>query len=250
VASYGLEPGDSPGVQASRRGEWISCFEEAIMRWFMLPVSIGAHVIAALAMLIVPLAAEVEWPAPAPLHGVMLTAVAPVPPEVVALAAPRRAGAAPSVAPRELAAEREIPPVPGVGSAIEVPAGAAIDAALPSGLGTAIPIAPVTVPEPAPPVRQAPVRSGQGVREPRKLVDVRPVYPPIALSARIEGAVILEAVINERGEIERVKVLRSQPLLDGAAIDAVRQWRYTPTLLNGAPVAVLMTITINFTLQR
>lgn len=60
---------------------------------------------------------------------------------------------------------------------------------------------------------------------------------------------ILEAVINERGTIERVKVLKSVPLLDAAAVAAVKDWRYTPTLLNGVPIAVLMTITMNFTLQ-
>jgi protein TonB len=94
-----------------------------------------------------------------------------------------------------------------------------------------------------------PVRVGQGVREPRKIVDARPVYPALALSVKIQGAVILEAVINERGGVERVRVLKSIPLLDAAAIDAVSRWRYTPTLLNGTPVAVLMTITINFTLK-
>ena len=57
-------------------------------------------------------------------------------------------------------------------------------------------------------------------------------------------------MINERGTIERVKVLKSRPLLDAAAIAAVKDWRYTPTLLNGVPVSVLMTITINFTLTR
>ena len=71
-----------------------------------------------------------------------------------------------------------------------------------------------------------------------------------ARSARIQGVVILEAVINERGTIERIKVLKSEPLLDAAAIAAVKDWRYTPTLLNGVPVSVLMTITINFTLQN
>ena len=65
----------------------------------------------------------------------------------------------------------------------------------------------------------------------------------------MQGVVILEAVINERGTIERVRVLKSVPLLDGAAIAAVKDWRYTPTLLNGVPVSVLMTITVNFTLQ-
>jgi protein TonB len=90
---------------------------------------------------------------------------------------------------------------------------------------------------------------GQGVREPRKIVDATPVYPTLALSVKVEGAVILEAVINERGVVERLKVLKSVPLLDAAAIDAVSRWRYTPTLLNGTPVSVLMTITINFTLK-
>jgi protein TonB len=62
--------------------------------------------------------------------------------------------------------------------------------------------------------------------------------------------VILEAIISERGTIEHVRVLRSSPLLDAAAIDAVRGWRYTPTLLNGQPVQVLMTITVHFSLHR
>ena len=87
------------------------------------------------------------------------------------------------------------------------------------------------------------------MREPKKISDVRPVYPAFAQAAKVEGMVILEAVINERGVVERLKVLRSVPLLDAAAIEAVRKWRYTPTLLNGTPVSVLMTITVNFTLH-
>ena len=208
------------------------------MRWVMLPVSVGAHVIAALAILIVPLAAEVEWPAPAPLHSALVTNLAPVPPEVVKLAAPRRTVAAPSVAPALVAPESDVPAVAGKASTNEVPAGAAIASFLPGDIGSSVAITVPMAPDPPPPVRPAPVRAGQGVREPKKIVDVTPVYPPIALSAGIEGAVILEAVINERGEIERVKVLRSQPLLDAAAVDAVRRWRYSPTLLSGVPVAV------------
>ena len=60
---------------------------------------------------------------------------------------------------------------------------------------------------------------------------------------------ILEAVIDERGFVDRIRVVRSIPLLDAAAIDAVRQWRYAPTLLSGVPVQVLLTIRIDFTLQ-
>jgi protein TonB len=120
-----------------------------------------------------------------------------------------------------------------------------------SNIGTPAVVAP---PAPPPVVAAVPPavvrRVGQGVREPKKIVDVAPVYPDIARRARIQGMVILEAVINEHGGVERLKVLRSVPLLDSAAIDAVSAWRYTPTLLNGLPVSVLMTITINFTLQN
>jgi protein TonB len=80
-------------------------------------------------------------------------------------------------------------------------------------------------------------------------VDVAPVYPVIAREAKVEGTVILEAVIDPTGRVDHVRVLRSRPLLDQAAVDAVRGWRYTPTLLNGVPVPVLLTITVRFTLH-
>jgi TonB family protein len=97
---------------------------------------------------------------------------------------------------------------------------------------------------------RAPVRVGGGIREPRKILDVRPVYPEAARLAGISGVVILEAVIDQEGMPVNLRVLRSIPDLDQAAINAVRQWRYTPTLLNGVPVAVVMTTTVNFTLQQ
>jgi periplasmic protein TonB len=104
-------------------------------------------------------------------------------------------------------------------------------------------------PPPPPPVVSGPVRVGGDVRPPQKVVHVAPVYPGIALSSRVSGAVILEATIGEDGRVREVRVLKSYPLLDQAAIDAVRQWRYTPTLLNGRPVSVLMTVTVAFNLQ-
>jgi protein TonB len=79
--------------------------------------------------------------------------------------------------------------------------------------------------------------------------NVPPTYPPIAQSARVQGVVIIEAVIGPSGKVQDARVLRSIPLLDQAALDAVRQWEYTPTLLNGVPVPVIMTVTVNFTLQ-
>ena len=84
---------------------------------------------------------------------------------------------------------------------------------------------------------------------PTKTRDVRPQYPPIAQSARVQGIVIIEATIGPNGRVQEAKVLRSIPLLDQAALDAVRQWEFTPTLLNGVPVPVIMTVTVQFTLQ-
>jgi protein TonB len=105
------------------------------------------------------------------------------------------------------------------------------------------------VPAPPPP-KPAPVRLHVGMQPPRKIVDVAPVYPAIARAARVTGIVILEAVIDARGQVESVRVLRSIPTLDQAAVDAVRQWRFTPTLLNGEPVPIVMTVTVNFTLSQ
>ena len=93
------------------------------------------------------------------------------------------------------------------------------------------------------------MRVGGNIRPPEKVKDVPPVYPPVAQSARVQGIVILEAIIGLNGKVSEVKVLRSVALLDEAAITAVRQWEYTPTLLNGVPVSVIMTVTVNFTLQ-
>jgi TonB family protein len=94
---------------------------------------------------------------------------------------------------------------------------------------------------------QAPLRVGGDIAEPKKVLDVKPVYPEAALKQKISGIVIMEAIIDTTGAVRDAKVLRSQPLLDQAAIDAVKQWRFTPTLLNGAPVEVIMTVTVNFT---
>ena len=95
----------------------------------------------------------------------------------------------------------------------------------------------------------APLRIGGNIRAPRKIKDAKPVYPAIARSAGVSGAVTIEATIGPDGKVTDAKVVRSIPLLDQAALDAVRQWEYTPSLLNGVPVPVLMSITINFTRQ-
>jgi TonB family protein len=93
----------------------------------------------------------------------------------------------------------------------------------------------------------APLRIGGQIKAPVKIKDVKPVYPAIAQSARVAGVVTIEATIGPDGKVIDAKVVRSVPLLDQAALDAVRQWEYRPTLLNGVPVPVLVTVTINFT---
>jgi TonB family protein len=93
-------------------------------------------------------------------------------------------------------------------------------------------------------------RGGAGAIEPpRKIKDVKPVYPGIAQEARVTGVVIIDAVIDANGRVSCMRVLRSVPLLDQPALDAVSQWEFTPVLLNGAPVPARMTVTVNFTLQ-
>jgi protein TonB len=218
----------------------------------MVPVSICAHVVVVIAVVIVPLAAEVEWPTPAPLHSLVASMKAvPVTPSVVPPAAARRPGRAPDVRmPSRLEPEPKTPHVSSGHTGPDTPVDDGIgpvDSGVPIGLGSGI-AEPFP---PPPPIAEAPVpvRPGGSIREPKKIFDVPPVYPVIASTARVEGMVILEAVISERGGVERVKVLRSVPLLDAGAIEAVKQWRYTPTLLNGTPVPVLMTITITFMLH-
>src|SRR5688572_14359612 len=93
------------------------------------------------------------------------------------------------------------------------------------------------------------VRVGGAVRPPVKVVDVRPEYPDDAMAAGIEGVVILQIVVGEDGSVIEALVLRSIPELDQAAIDAVSQWRFETTLLNGEPVEVEFGVTINFTLK-
>ena len=222
------------------------------MRWSMWPISICVHALIVAAVLMVPVIADGDPPAPAPLNtAVILTPVAPVPDSLpivapVAVRAPILPSviAAPTLeAPRDVAGPPPGPVVPGV------PNNAGpIDPALLGSTGAAGPAPPA-----APETKAAPpavLRVGQGVREPKRIAGTMPEYPALARSARIQGVVMLEAIINERGEVGRIRVLKSVALLDAAAIGAVQEWRYTPTLLNGVPVSVLLTITINFTLQN
>jgi len=79
---------------------------------------------------------------------------------------------------------------------------------------------------------------------------VEPLYPEIARQARVEGVVIVEATTDIHGRVQYVKILRSIPLLDQAAVDAVRQWVYEPMIINGRPRGVIFTVTVTFRLYN
>jgi TonB family protein len=93
------------------------------------------------------------------------------------------------------------------------------------------------------------IRVGGDIKPPLKVYNVSPIYPPDAQSSRVQGVVIIEARIERDGSVSETRILRSIPMLDDAAVDAVRQWKFTPTLLNGVAVPVIMTTTVNFVLQ-
>jgi protein TonB len=92
------------------------------------------------------------------------------------------------------------------------------------------------------------VRVSQGVTQGLVLHKVQPNYPPLARQARIQGSVVLQAEISKNGDIQNLRLISGHPMLGPAAIDAVKQWKYKPYILNGEPVEVETTITVNFTL--
>jgi protein TonB len=220
-----------------------------------VPLSIVLHVVVLGAAVIAPLMAVGSLPPPRPPLSYHVTEV--VLPKLPPLGVPgRRAGAssstspavaqpAPTAAPATLPT-RDLPDTGPAPDPIGVPAGGlgvanGIEGGLDSYGAAQPPVAPPSA---------APLAVGGRIRAPQKIHDVPPVYPAIAVQARIEGLVILEAVIGPDGHVRDLRVLRSVALLDQAALDAVRQWTFTPTLLNGEPVAVAMTITVQFRLSR
>jgi protein TonB len=221
------------------------------MRRSFTIVSIGVHSVVIAAALIAQLLAVGTLPTP---HQPVLYDVAAAMPIDIHLPPPRARApqapsesmnAAPITMPTGVIPEtgHEPDPVfatPGMVRGIESgPPSAAIDGVGGGGI----------VPPPPPVPAAPPMRLHSGMKAPVKIADVAPIYPVIARNARVQGVVILEAVLNAKGGVESVRVLRSIPLLDEAAADAVRQWRFTPALLNGQAVPVVMTVTVNFTLQ-
>jgi periplasmic protein TonB len=220
-----------------------------------LPVSLTLHGIALVFIIIVPLFQPAELPEPAAAVKAFFVEPisAPPPPPPPPPPAPKAANV-PRPIPKPVITEaprftapvevpEEVKPEEGLDLDAEGVAGG-VEGGVPGGVVGGVvgglPDAPAPV--------QA-VRVGGQIKEPKKLKHVAPTYPDIAKQARVQGVVILECTISPQGKVTDVKLLRGIPLLDAAAIEAVRQWVYTPTLLNGVPVPVIMTVTVNFRLS-
>jgi protein TonB len=129
-----------------------------------------------------------------------------------------------------------------------VPGG--VEGGVPGGvLGSVIGGLPEAPPPPPPPAGREPVRVGGQIEQPTLIKRVDPIYPPIAVNAHVKGVVILEAIVDREGLVEQVRVLRSaNSLLDKSAIDAVKQWQYSPVILNGKPERFILTVVLTFNL--
>ncbi len=141
--------------------------------------------------------------------------------------------------------EDEAPPSTGVAGVVGGVPGGVPGGSMGGVLGGVLSSTPVAIPKAATPQR---VRVSQGVSQGLLIHKVQPAYPPLARQARIQGTVVLQALIGKDGAIQNLHVVSGHPMLTGAALDAVKQWRYKPYYLNGEPVEVETTINVNFTL--
>jgi len=154
---------------------------------------------------------------------------------------------APIAPPSEIEAEPAIEDEEEVGGADGgVPGG--ITGGVMGGVIAESPPPPPPPPPPEPP--RGPVRVGGQIKEPTLIHRVDPEYPMLAQVSQIEGVVILEAIVDQEGRVEGLKVLRSAPVFDQAALAAVRQWRYSPVILNGRPERFILTVVVSFTLEK
>jgi protein TonB len=194
---------------------------------------------------------------PVPREAMMMAFVAPPPPpppppppkapepaQPASKPVPANPAAAPVEPPREIAPEA--PPTRFDEEEFEGAPGGVVGG-MAGGLEPLAPPPPPPLPPPAEP--RGPIRVGGQIKEPALVYRVDPVYPGIAVSANIEGTVILEAVVDQEGRVESVKVLRSLTVLDKPAVDAVKQWRYSPVLLNGTPEKFVLTVAVTFRLE-
>lgn len=174
---------------------------------------------------------DIELPPPPP---------APRPPTVAPELPTVSPDAAPVVAPTSITPETWSPAVERSSDVVN---------GIVDGIGANVVGVPDAPPAPVVTTPKDPVPLHSGIRAPEKVVNVTPVYPEMARITQVEGMVILEAVIDASGSVTSVRALRGHPLLDQAALDAVQRWKFSPARLNGEPIPVVMTVTVQFKLQ-
>jgi periplasmic protein TonB len=160
----------------------------------------------------------------------------------------------PTEIPKEIARIIEDVPSPGVQGGLPngVVGGVIRTILLTSATTTEVtpPVPPPPPPPPPVPTIVKPVRVGGDIREPKVITLVPPVYPKLAVKARVRGTVVLEAILTAEGAVAEIQVISGNPLLTQAAVDCVKQWRYEPTYLNGEPIPVILTARVNFELEH
>lgn len=231
-------------------------------RPFTLAIAVIAHIVSIGVLVLIPL---------------LQTHVLALPPINLSLLTPEiKTSAPPSVPVEQPRIQKYTVPPPNVLTAPEsIPSHIVLEAdpappsigLMPTGTGTgklladllstnAVSLAPSAPPQaapelPPPPVFKKPeiLRQGGNVQAAMLIAQVKPVYPALARQTRVQGIVVMEATIGKDGSVESLRVLSGHPLLNQAALDAVKEWRYRPTQLNGEPVEVLTTITVTFTMK-
>jgi protein TonB len=161
---------------------------------------------------------------------------------------------APTEIPKEIPPPEDEAPVIGVSNIVGgIPGGISggVAGGVPGGVvgGLLSSTAPVAPPPPPKPVKREPIRVGGNVQESKLIRKIDPVYPELAKRARVTGRVILIVTVDEEGAVSDIRISSGHPLLNDAAVTAVKQWRYSPTLLNGEPVPVTATVTVFFNLK-
>lgn len=228
------------------------------IRWWLMPVALGIHIIGGGVILFAQF-----WNVPAvpepPVNVVFVNAAPPPPPPPppAAKAPPKVETVKPTViVPSEPVQPVEVPkeipkadPVPvesvGVEGGVEggIPGGSlgGVPGGVPGGTPGGVPGGVVD---------DAPLRVGGSVKKPELITQIKPVYTELARKARVAGTVIVEAIIDERGNVTNVRVLKGLPMgLDRSAADAVEKWKFRPATLEGRPVKVYYVLTVNFQVQ-
>ena len=221
-------------------------------------VSIVGHLVLVTLVVIVPLlyatdtmpklptmmafAADMPAPPPPPPPPPPPQATRPAAPKEAPTPAPANPLATPLVASSEIRPELPAPEVTRIERGVE----GGVIGGIEGGIVTNLAPPP---PPPPPAAPKEPVRVGGNVQAPALVKRVEPTYPDLALVAKVTGLVILEATVATDGTVESVRVLRSVKFLDQAAVDAVKQWRYSPLVLNGVPTPFILSVSLNFSVK-